>query len=208
VPNELVLQQRHGSAPLLTLHRGECRNVLSADLVDAIAAAYDSAEAATVFARASVPADEPHERAEHVVEPSPERGFDLRQIAERLRNPETREHLSERGLTPATQAGLGPAPRAGLCVARHVAAADSRRRHGRLEEDLARRLLAEHPLDKPGFICAFKAVEPGMSFEYHRSADPREHTHGDVPVTVSHPFFVPARPRKRCSGHPQDCVPC
>lgn len=33
------------------------------------------------------------------------------------------------------------------------------------KEELARRLLAEHPLDKPGLICAFKAVEPCMSFE-------------------------------------------
>jgi hypothetical protein len=42
------------------------------------------------------------------------------------------------------------------------------------KEDLARTLLAEHPLDKPGLVCAFKAVEPCMSFEYHRSPDPRE----------------------------------
>jgi hypothetical protein len=37
------------------------------------------------------------------------------------------------------------------------------------KEDLARRLLAEKPLDKPGLICAFKTLEPCMSFEYHRS---------------------------------------
>lgn len=42
------------------------------------------------------------------------------------------------------------------------------------KEDLARRLLAEHPLDKPGLVCALKTVEPCMSFEYHRSSDPRE----------------------------------
>jgi len=42
------------------------------------------------------------------------------------------------------------------------------------KEDLARQLLQQHPLDKPGLICAFKAVEPCMSFEYHRSPDPRE----------------------------------
>jgi hypothetical protein len=42
------------------------------------------------------------------------------------------------------------------------------------KEDLARRLLREHPLQRPGLICAFKAVEPCMSFEYHRSADPGE----------------------------------
>ena len=42
------------------------------------------------------------------------------------------------------------------------------------KEDLARRLLDEHPLDGPGLVCAFKAVEPCMSFEYHRSPDARE----------------------------------
>lgn len=42
------------------------------------------------------------------------------------------------------------------------------------KEDLARTLLAEHPLEKPGLICAFKTVEPCMSFEYHQSKDPGE----------------------------------
>jgi hypothetical protein len=42
------------------------------------------------------------------------------------------------------------------------------------KEDLAKQLLAAHPLDKPGLVCAFKAVEPCMSFEYHRSQDPKE----------------------------------
>lgn len=42
------------------------------------------------------------------------------------------------------------------------------------KEYLARTLLAEHPLERPGLVCAFKAVEPCMSFEYHRSPDPRE----------------------------------
>lgn len=41
------------------------------------------------------------------------------------------------------------------------------------KEALARRLLAEHPLDR-GLICAFRTVEPCMSFEYHRSANPAE----------------------------------
>lgn len=41
------------------------------------------------------------------------------------------------------------------------------------KEKLARRLLAEHPLEE-GLICAFKTVEPCMSFEYHRSPDPHE----------------------------------
>jgi len=42
------------------------------------------------------------------------------------------------------------------------------------KEDLARRLLLEHPLQKPGLVCAFKAVEPCMSFEYHRSPNIEE----------------------------------
>jgi hypothetical protein len=41
------------------------------------------------------------------------------------------------------------------------------------KEDLARQLLAQHPLEKPGLICSFKAIEPCMSFEYHRSPDPQ-----------------------------------
>jgi hypothetical protein len=41
------------------------------------------------------------------------------------------------------------------------------------KEALARRLLAEHPVDD-GLICAFKTLEPCMSFEYHRSPDPHE----------------------------------
>jgi hypothetical protein len=41
------------------------------------------------------------------------------------------------------------------------------------KEALARRLLAEQPIDR-GLICAFRTVEPCMSFEYHRAADPDE----------------------------------
>lgn len=43
-----------------------------------------------------------------------------------------------------------------------------------VKEDLARKLLAKHPLDKPGLICAFKALEPCMTFEYRRSPEPRQ----------------------------------
>lgn len=43
--DELVSRERHGSAVLLTLQQGARRNVLSADLVDAIGAAYDAVEA-------------------------------------------------------------------------------------------------------------------------------------------------------------------
>lgn len=43
--DDLVLRERHGSAVLVTLNQGAKRNVLSAELVDAIAAAYDAMEA-------------------------------------------------------------------------------------------------------------------------------------------------------------------
>ena len=41
------------------------------------------------------------------------------------------------------------------------------------KEDLAHRLLREHPVER-GLICAMTAVEPCMSFEYHRSQDRQE----------------------------------
>jgi len=41
------------------------------------------------------------------------------------------------------------------------------------KEQLARQLLVEHPVDE-GLICALMAVEPCMSFEYHRSQDRNE----------------------------------
>lgn len=39
------------------------------------------------------------------------------------------------------------------------------------KEDLARQLLQQQPLAEPGLICAFKAIEPCMRFEYHRSPE-------------------------------------
>jgi hypothetical protein len=66
---------------------------------------------------------------------------------------------------------------------KEVALAEARRRGRPLQylassraskEDLARQLLARHPLEKPGLICSFTAVEPCMSFEYHRSQDPQQ----------------------------------
>ncbi len=41
-------------------------------------------------------------------------------------------------------------------------------------EELARELLAKHPLAEPGLICALTRVEPCMRFEYHRSQDPTQ----------------------------------
>lgn len=42
------------------------------------------------------------------------------------------------------------------------------------KEDLAREVLAQHPLAEPGLICALTTVEPCMRFEYHRSQNPKE----------------------------------
>ena len=39
------------------------------------------------------------------------------------------------------------------------------------KEELARDLLRQQPLAEPGLICTFKAVEPCMRFEYHRSPE-------------------------------------
>jgi len=41
------------------------------------------------------------------------------------------------------------------------------------KEDLARRLLAKHPVER-GLICVLRALEPCMTFEYHRSQNPDE----------------------------------
>jgi hypothetical protein len=43
------------------------------------------------------------------------------------------------------------------------------------KEELARRLLAEHPVEQ-GLLCVLTAVEPCMTFEYHRS--PNRHERG------------------------------
>jgi len=63
------------------------------------------------------------------------------------------------------------------------------------KEELARRLLAEAPLPKPGLVCAFKAVEPCMSFEYHRSADPRERGLKLRPRKCLHVYHYGLHPR-------------
>jgi hypothetical protein len=41
------------------------------------------------------------------------------------------------------------------------------------KEALVQTLLREHPVEQ-GLLCAFRTVEPCMSFEYHRSPDPTE----------------------------------
>lgn len=41
------------------------------------------------------------------------------------------------------------------------------------KQELARKILAENPLEQ-GLICVFKALEPCLTFEYQRSADPAQ----------------------------------
>ena len=45
-------------------------------------------------------------------------------------------------------------------------ATSERLKEASLQEAVARRLLAEHPVDA-GLICVLPALEPCMSFEYH-----------------------------------------
>jgi hypothetical protein len=42
------------------------------------------------------------------------------------------------------------------------------------KQDVARELADKHPLDRPGLVCVLSAVEPCLSFEYHRSPNPQE----------------------------------
>jgi hypothetical protein len=62
------------------------------------------------------------------------------------------------------------------------------------KEDLAHRLLDEQPLSKPGLVCAFKTVEPCMSFEYHRSANPRARGLRLVPRKCLHVYQYALHP--------------
>jgi hypothetical protein len=63
------------------------------------------------------------------------------------------------------------------------------------KEDRARQLLAEHPLSKPGLVCAFKTVEPCMSFEYHRSPNPSERGLRLVPRKCLHIYKYALHPQ-------------
>jgi len=63
------------------------------------------------------------------------------------------------------------------------------------KEDLAQRLLAEHPIDGHGLICAFKTVEPCMSFEYHRSQNLDERGLRLVPKKCLHIYQYFLHPR-------------
>lgn len=63
------------------------------------------------------------------------------------------------------------------------------------KEDLARKLLEEHPLEKSRLVCAFTAVEPCMSFEYHRSKDPKERGLKLRPRKCQHVYKYYVHPR-------------
>jgi hypothetical protein len=63
------------------------------------------------------------------------------------------------------------------------------------KEDLARTFLEEQPLEKPGLVCAFTAVEPCMSFEYHRSKDPKERGLKLRPRKCQHVYKYYVHPR-------------
>lgn len=62
------------------------------------------------------------------------------------------------------------------------------------KEDLARRLLAEHPV-KEGLVCAFTTVEPCMSFEYHKSPNIQDRGLRLVPRKCLHVYKYFLHPR-------------
>jgi hypothetical protein len=63
------------------------------------------------------------------------------------------------------------------------------------KEDRARQLLAEFPRSKPGLVCAFKTVEPCMSFEYRRSPNPSERGLRLVPRKCLHIYKYALHPQ-------------
>lgn len=65
---------------------------------------------------------------------------------------------------------------------------------GTSKEDLARKLLAQHPVQE-GLVCAFTTVEPCMSFEYHMSQDRRERGLRLVPRKCLHVYKYFLHPR-------------
>jgi hypothetical protein len=65
---------------------------------------------------------------------------------------------------------------------------------GTSKEDLARKLLVEHPL-KEGLVCAFTTVEPCMSFEYHMSKDRQQRGLRLVPRKCLHVYKYFLHPR-------------
>jgi hypothetical protein len=75
------------------------------------------------------------------------------------------------------------------------------------KEKIAKRMLADQPIDR-GLICVLTAVEPCMSFEYHRSSDPKERGLRLQPEEVLAPLQVlrpsPVRFHERAAA---DVVP-
>ena len=59
------------------------------------------------------------------------------------------------------------------------------------KEDFSHRLLDEHPIDE-GLVCAFKVLEPCMSFEYHRSQDKAERGLKPMPLSSDASTGIPS----------------
>jgi hypothetical protein len=76
-------------------------------------------------------------------------------------------HFAQETTERVKQASLAEAERA----QRPVVYVESARAS---KEDLARELLAHHPLAEPGLIGVLTSVAPCMRFEYHRSQNPKE----------------------------------
>lgn len=75
------------------------------------------------------------------------------------------------------------------------------------KEALARRLLSEHPI-KQGLICVLSALEPCMTFEYHRSAKREERGLRLVPGKCLHLYQYFLHPRFGfCSARIQTYFP-
>lgn len=62
------------------------------------------------------------------------------------------------------------------------------------KEQLARKLLSENPIKKPGLICVLKSIEPCMSFEYHRSQNVHERGLRLVPRKCLHIYHYLLHP--------------
>ena len=62
------------------------------------------------------------------------------------------------------------------------------------KEELARKLLAKHPLDK-GLICTFTTLEPCRTFEYHMSKDPKQRGYRLRPNKCLHVYKYYVHPR-------------
>ena len=79
------------------------------------------------------------------------------------------------------------------------------------KEELARDLLQQHPLAEPGLICAFKAVEPCMRFEYHRSPKPEERglqLRASKCLYICKYYLTPTSASCTCGSKPTSLLTC